>query len=564
MSTMKRFLIPLLPLACASAHAATLTVTSLADDGSAGTLRAVVAAAQDGDVVTFAASLAGGTMTIVKTAHADTGIPVSASISIIGPADRSISLDGGFHGSNTSADIGSTILQVAGADVSLVCENLVFQHANGRDWGSAITYGGAVCCEGDATFRNCVFASNQVASVKISGRRSIYGGAIDVGGDLVVENCRFVGNTGPNNPVRGASICHRGERVSVRNTSFEDERTGSYCGAIYLSSSGKDAVVENCTFSGIRAGNKDCIGSAILSEMDGGSVLRIEGCAFRDCGFNNTAARGGAVGQRNASELQIVGCEFSGNAGSSCGGAIRVEKGTTVLVNSTFAGNAANCHGGAVDLRGTSWLVNCTIVGNFLVHVSDHSASAAIYRGSASLSLLNTVAVHNYYNKNETDGMTQGNIVNSINAATLSSRASLGDGSAADDETALFASYGTSASATIHYGSGGTIAFASPLPVPLLNDDARKTRVVEIAERGPLDRTGYPVRHSADWSAIAYTTDGGSTWTALRGNAEDATIPILQDQRGADYPVSAATGLPKTCIGAAAVKRPVGTLLLVK
>lgn len=185
---MKRPLILLLLLSCASAPASTLTVTSLADDGSAGTLRAVVAAAQDGDVVTFADSLAGGTMTIVKTAHADTGIRVSASISIIGPADRSIALDGGFHGSNPSADIGSTILQVAGADVSLVCENLVFQHANGRDWGSAITYGGAVCCEGDATFRNCVFASNQVASVKISGRRSIYGGAIDVGGDRASQD----------------------------------------------------------------------------------------------------------------------------------------------------------------------------------------------------------------------------------------------------------------------------------------------------------------------------------------------------------------------------------------
>ena len=560
---MKRIL-PLLLLACASSRAATLTVTSLADDGSSGTLRAVVASAQDGDVVTFSEGLRGGTMTIVKKGHADTGIPVSASISIIGPADRSISLDGGFYGSNSAADIGSTIFQSTNPDVSLVCENLVFQHANGRDWGSAITYGGAVLCEGNATFRNCTFASNQVASVKINGRRTYYGGAIDIGGDLIVENCRFVGNTGPNSPVRGASILLRGENAAIRGSTFDDERTSSYCGAIYLSPTAKDVTVENCMFSRTRAGGKDCIGSAILSDMDSGAVLRIEGCVFRNCGFNTTGARGGAIGQNKAAELQILDCEFSDNAGSSYGGAIRAEKGTAVLVNSTFTGNAANSHGGALDLRGTSWLVNCTVVGNFLVHVSDHSASAAIYRGSYSISLLNTVAVHNYYNKSSTAGMTQGNVANSVNAATLASRASLGDGSAANDETALFASYGTAASATIHYGSGGTITFDSPLPVPLLNDDERNTRVVEIAKGGPLDKTGYPVKHSADWSAIAYTTDGGSTWTALRGNAEDATILISQDQRGVEYPFSAATGLPKTSIGAAAVKRPVGTLVLFK
>lgn len=65
-------------------------------------------------------------------------------------------------------------------------------------------------------------------------------------------------------------------------------------------------------------------------------------------------------------------------------------------------------------------------------------------------------------------------------------------------------------------------------------------------------------------AVVASAQDGGSTWTALRGNAADATILITQDQRGVEYPFSAATGLPKTCIGAAAVKRPVGTLLRIK
>ena len=66
---MKRVL-PLLLLSPALAHAATLAVTSLADDGSAGTLRAQVAAAAAGDTIEFDASLAGGTIALATASGA--------------------------------------------------------------------------------------------------------------------------------------------------------------------------------------------------------------------------------------------------------------------------------------------------------------------------------------------------------------------------------------------------------------------------------------------------------------------------------------------------------------
>ena len=94
--------------------------------------------------------------------------------------------------------------------------------------------------------------------------------------------------------------------------------------------------------------------------------------------------------------------------------------------------------------------------------------------------------------------------------------------------------------------------------MPLLNGDTRRSRVVEIARGGPLDGAGYPVKHSADWTAIADSTDKGATWTALRGAVADATILLDRDQRGVAY------SLRRTPIGAAAFENPATTLLLVK
>ena len=61
---MRKLALPILFLVPAFAHPATLTVTSLADDGSAGTLRALCASASAGDEIVFGAALAGGTIAI--------------------------------------------------------------------------------------------------------------------------------------------------------------------------------------------------------------------------------------------------------------------------------------------------------------------------------------------------------------------------------------------------------------------------------------------------------------------------------------------------------------------
>jgi hypothetical protein len=75
--------------------AATHIVTSLADDGSAGTLRSVVSSAVDGDIVEFADAISGGTIVINK----DLGVmEISSSISVVGPESAPIILSGGREG----------------------------------------------------------------------------------------------------------------------------------------------------------------------------------------------------------------------------------------------------------------------------------------------------------------------------------------------------------------------------------------------------------------------------------------------------------------------------------
>jgi hypothetical protein len=84
----------------------------------------------------------------------------------------------------------------------------------------------------------------------------------------------------------------------------------------------------------------------------------------------------------------------------------------------------------------------------------------------------------------------------------------------------------------------------------------RRSRVIEIAKEGPLDGTGYYVKHSEDWADIIYSKDG-SKWTTLLGSNDKATIPLTADQRGVAYK----NGKPP--IGAATFEPPLAFMILI-
>src|SRR5271166_3369001 len=71
----------------------TLTVTSVADDGSAGTLRAILAAAHTGDTIQFARQLDGQTITLTQGQ-----LTVSKNLSIAGPGAAELTISGNAAG----------------------------------------------------------------------------------------------------------------------------------------------------------------------------------------------------------------------------------------------------------------------------------------------------------------------------------------------------------------------------------------------------------------------------------------------------------------------------------
>src|SRR5258706_2323575 len=72
---------------------ATTFVTSCADDGSAGTLRAVLAAAADGDTIDAYSQALCSKITLTQGE-----IPIPASVTVLGPSSGTLTIDAGHNG----------------------------------------------------------------------------------------------------------------------------------------------------------------------------------------------------------------------------------------------------------------------------------------------------------------------------------------------------------------------------------------------------------------------------------------------------------------------------------
>ena len=142
----------------ASGYAATLTVTSLADDGSAGTLRAQIAAASDGDTITFDASLAGATITL---ATANGPLEYAGSLTIEGPASSPVTIDGGGAAADASglSYKGSSrttyLIHATGTAATTTLRNLVFTGSKANQSKDTPDVGPAVSILGNAVIDSC-------------------------------------------------------------------------------------------------------------------------------------------------------------------------------------------------------------------------------------------------------------------------------------------------------------------------------------------------------------------------------------------------------------------------
>jgi hypothetical protein len=146
----------------------TLTVTSAADDGSAGTLRAEIAAAVSGDTINFDPSLAGQTITLTSGELA-----ITKSLDIEGLGANQLAVSG--NGASRVFDISR--------GVTAAIDDLTISG------GRAVGQGGGILNAGTLTLAHVIVSHNQV--VGLPGAPFVLGGGIRNTGTLTVSDSEF-------------------------------------------------------------------------------------------------------------------------------------------------------------------------------------------------------------------------------------------------------------------------------------------------------------------------------------------------------------------------------------
>ena len=248
-------------LATTFASAATLTVTSTGDDASdSATLRGAIAAAADGDTITFDASLAGATITLVKTLGP---LEYAGSLTIEGPASAPVTIDGGAgavdQGIAYAGNSRTTyLIHATGIAATTTLKNLVFTGSKMNQSKDTPDAGPAVSILGNAVIDSCVWTNNAVYRSGNFGSAD-GGGCLRVGGNLALSNARFEKNgakAGSSNYSLGAAVLAKGATVAVTNCVFSETYgwdgsttgNGTDIAAFAVGSATTRLTVEGCVF----------------------------------------------------------------------------------------------------------------------------------------------------------------------------------------------------------------------------------------------------------------------------------------------------------------------------
>ncbi len=181
-------------LLAASSRAATLTVTSPADDGGAGTLRSVLADAQSGDTITFATNLSGAGIVLTNGG----GLVLNRNVTIDAKAlARGIQLNGNNQYTVLTVTYRATAvlnaLTITNGNSS-VCGGIF--NNGGRLTVNDSTLSGNTGCgivnEGVTTLNDSILSGNTSDSISYGVGGGIYNGS----GTLIVNSSTLSGNTG--------------------------------------------------------------------------------------------------------------------------------------------------------------------------------------------------------------------------------------------------------------------------------------------------------------------------------------------------------------------------------
>jgi subtilisin family serine protease len=501
---------------------ATITVTSTADSG-AGTLRAALASAANGDTID-ASGVAG---TILLTSGE---LLVSNNVTILGPGPANLAVDG--NAASRAFNISGTAVTLAG---------LTITNGNASGGGFPANSGGGIYSgPGTLTVSNCAFSGNaaQYDGAGILANHSI----------LTVSACSFSGNLASGNgggifinALRGAAT------LTVSNCTFSgNTASGDSGGAIY--NNGQDSgnateQIVNSTLSGNSAG----YGAGIYNDghSSGSATLTVSNCTLSN---NLASGWGGGI--------------FNGGSLSGTG--------TVEIVNSTLNGNSAsNDSGGGIFNQGYNGNATVSVSASTL---SDNSAGYGAgmynngYAGSATLTLkastlsgnLASGAGAGIYN----NGKSSGTGTVQIATSTLSGNLAAGDGGGiyndgtSSGQATLTVKASTFSGNSAGGGNGGAIrnngggGIASvEIGSSILKTDASGGNIANLS--GTVSSDGYNLTSDDGGGFLTSTADQINT---------DPMLGPLEDNGGPTFthallPGSAAIDKGKNFSGSAADQR---------
>jgi hypothetical protein len=297
----------------------TLTVLNNLDSG-AGSLRADVAAAHNGDTINFAASLNGQTITLTSGE-----LLIKKNLTIAGPGAGELTVSG---------NKASRVFEVAKME-NVTLSGLTISNGSANGSTTSTIQGGAIYNHGTLTVSNSTLSYNTASN---------NGGGIANDGTLTVSGSTLSGNSSP----AGGGILTSGS-LTVSGSTLSGN-SADHGGGIF---NGGTLTVSGSTLSG----NSGNYGGGIYN----GGTLTVSGSTLSGNFANN-----GGGGIYNGGTLTVSGSTLSGNSAQQLGGGI-ANFGTLTVSGSTLSGNSATYSGGGIydSVYGTATVKNSSsITGN--------------------------------------------------------------------------------------------------------------------------------------------------------------------------------------------------------
>ena len=352
----------------------TPTVLNNHDSGS-GSLRAVLATANDGDTIAFDAALAGQTITLTS---GELAIDTSVDIEGLGPDRVTIS------GNNTSR-----VFDVTHGGITVTIAGLRIVSGNAGPYGS----GGAIYITGgNVTVANCILSDNQAA---IGGGIDLAGGTLDVHGSVLMNNTAMATS---GSGLGGGLYIASGSAMVDQSTIAGNQATGA---------NGVHGINGHFGGPGGPGGNGG-------QGAGGGIYIAAGSLQVTESTLSGNQATGGNGGDGGDSTGSNGG--NGGNGGNGVGGGIDIVSGSAVITESTLAGNqttgghagaggAGNPPGlpgtdgqglgGALANAGTLTVVGVTISTNAVMSVPGGSGGGLATLAAGTTSIRNTIVAAN-------------------------------------------------------------------------------------------------------------------------------------------------------------------------